>query len=120
MAYQLAGDIIAAYDSNKTKSLDPAEWRWPKSRFGNIGGADLNGNGNIERDELGSWILSRLPPVTSSRLVVELRVFDSNGDGQVTQSEFAPDRNPDRIAEFREYDDDGDGLITPSECRTRV
>lgn len=116
LAFQVAGDLVAAYDKNNTKAIEPAEWR-TNSRYGNIGGADLNGDNVVERSELGSWLLSRLPSVTTSRLAALFRARDSNGDGQVTQSEYAPGRDPAQIAEFRRFDHNGDGLVTPAESR---
>ena len=41
---------------------------------------------------------------------------DSNGDGQVTLAEFAPNGSAQRLAEFKRLDRNGDGVLTPEEC----
>ncbi len=41
---------------------------------------------------------------------------DADGDGQLTQAEFAPKATPADLEEFGKYDLNGDGVITPKEC----
>jgi Ca2+-binding EF-hand superfamily protein len=41
--------------------------------------------------------------------------LDTDGDGQLTLAEFAPQGTKARVAEFAQYDLDGDGVITPQE-----
>jgi hypothetical protein len=41
--------------------------------------------------------------------------LDTDGDGQLTLSEFAPDGSPTRRRLFQRYDENGDGVITPDE-----
>jgi len=41
---------------------------------------------------------------------------DADGDGQLTQAEFAPKASPSDLEEFAKYDLNGDGVITPKEC----
>ena len=41
---------------------------------------------------------------------------DADGDGQLTQAEFAPKATPADLEQFAKYDLNGDGLITPKEC----
>ncbi len=40
---------------------------------------------------------------------------DTNGDGQLTLDEFAPDGSPAQRRLFAQYDQNGDGVITPDE-----
>ena len=42
---------------------------------------------------------------------------DTNGDGQVSMSEFSSTWNDRIAAEFQRYDKNGDGMITPDEAR---
>jgi hypothetical protein len=41
---------------------------------------------------------------------------DSNGDGQISMSEFAREWSSEKAAEYAHYDLNGDGIITPQEC----
>jgi len=41
---------------------------------------------------------------------------DTNGDGQVSLSEFAPNATQSALQEFVRHDKNGDGFITPQEC----
>ncbi len=41
--------------------------------------------------------------------------LDTDGDGQLTLGEFAPDGSPARRRLFQRYDENGDGVITPDE-----
>lgn len=55
---------------------------------------------------------SRLPP----GLPAWFLRLDSDGDGQLTQSEFAPTGSPSALQEFDTYDHNGDGIITAKEA----
>jgi hypothetical protein len=55
---------------------------------------------------------SRLPP----GLPAWFLRLDSDGDGQLTQSEFAPTGSPAALQEFDTYDHNGDGIITAKEA----
>jgi len=57
---------------------------------------------------------SRLPP----GLPAWFLRLDSDGDGQLTQSEFAPTGSPGALQEFETYDHNGDGIITAKEAAT--
>ena len=41
---------------------------------------------------------------------------DTNGDGQLSLSEFAPNPTQADLEEFARYDRNGDGFITAQEC----
>ncbi|MDX1962209.1 MAG: hypothetical protein SFX18_03585 [Pirellulales bacterium] len=41
---------------------------------------------------------------------------DTNGDGQVSMSEYAASYSNEKAAEFMRIDANGDGIITPAEC----
>jgi len=45
--------------------------------------------------------------------------LDRDGDGQLTQAEFAPRATPAAMQEFAAYDRNGDGIITSREISTR-
>lgn len=45
---------------------------------------------------------------------------DTNGDGQITLSEFAPKATAEDRREFSRYDLNGDGVVTPQECTRNV
>jgi hypothetical protein len=55
---------------------------------------------------------SRLPP----GLPAWFLRLDSDGDGQLTQSEFAPTGSPAALQEFDTYDHNGDGIVTAKEA----
>jgi hypothetical protein len=55
---------------------------------------------------------SRLPP----GLPAWFQRLDLDGDGQLTQSEFAPTGSPAALQEFDTYDHNRDGVITPQEA----
>jgi hypothetical protein len=57
---------------------------------------------------------SRLPP----GLPAWFLRLDGDGDGQLTQSEFAPTGSPAALQEFDAYDHNGDGIITAKEAAT--
>lgn len=44
------------------------------------------------------------------------RAQDTDGDGQLSMSEFAPAGEAQRAAQFERLDADGDGLVTPNEA----
>jgi hypothetical protein len=55
---------------------------------------------------------SRLPP----GLPPWFQKLDTDGDGQVTLSEFAPTASATALREFQAYDHNRDGVITPQEA----
>lgn len=48
------------------------------------------------------------------------RSRDTNGDGQISLSEYAPKSTESRLKEFADLDANGDGILTPEECRPRA
>jgi Ca2+-binding EF-hand superfamily protein len=54
----------------------------------------------------------RLPPGLPSWFARS----DTDGDGQIALTEFAPTGARDKVAEFSRYDLNGDGLVTTAEC----
>lgn len=59
-----------------------------------------------------SRLAAGVPPWMSER--------DTDGDGQLTLAEFAPEPNGQLVEAFRRLDLNGDGVVTPAEARRSV
>ena len=63
----------------------------------------------------GYRVLSATERLASKGLPDEFFRKDTNGDGQISMSEFASEWTPEVAKKFAQYDLNGDGIITPDE-----
>jgi hypothetical protein len=128
-------------DHNGVITLDELIQRFSnRQRFGGGGGGGGNaaGGGNQTAGNQGggdSAPQGNKPPAATSsapaakakrfltateRLPADLpgwfKQYDTNGDGQVSMSEYSTTWTEGKVAEFAKYDTDHDGFITPQEC----
>ena len=118
-SWDLSAHVLRAYDINENGVVERAEFRSQRSRFGSLSGADADGDGEVDRQELSQWLVNRMPELPSEQLTLDFQARDSDKDGQVSLREYAPKFQPDAVSEFRRWDRNGDGLITTAESQNR-
>jgi subtilisin-like proprotein convertase family protein len=114
--WNLAAELIGRHDRNKDNSLDRSEW---PAVGRDVGQADTNSNGFIDRTELSDWMAARLALQPGLRLPRGVPDWflerDKNYDGQIVMTEYASVLDDKTVAEFSKYDKNGDGFVTARE-----
>ncbi len=114
-SFWLTASLMGRFDANRNGRLELEETRplgLPTSQI------DLDGNGEVERDELFELIklLQDKAGDATAGLPGWFYEMDANRDGQVALSEFAAVSR--KLSEFRRLDANKDGLLTAKEAST--
>ncbi|CAN0488446.1 unnamed protein product, partial [Hapterophycus canaliculatus] len=82
-----------------------------------VGQIDVNRDGQIQRDELNSYVDSMQEEAGGYEQGIPgwFYELDSNGDKQVSMAEFSPEPDVESIEEFNSLDVNADGLLTAME-----
>lgn len=96
-AWDLSPHVLRAYDINESGVVERSEFRNQRSRYGSLSSADADGDGDVDRQELSRWLVSRMPELPSAQLTLDFQLRDSDKDGQVSLSEYAPTFQSDSV-----------------------
>ena len=111
--------MIARYDTNGNGALE----RYEQERIeGSIQGADTDQNGILTHEELSIWLQKQgtgLSTVSSASANDWFTRRDTNGDQQVSMSEYSSQWSDAKLQEFAKFDHNGDGLISLAESRSQ-
>ena len=97
--------VMAKLDTNEDGTISQSEFRLPEDRGTPEMRMDLDGDGNISRDEVSDAITQH-----TDRALARFAELDIDGNGVVTGTER-------RQAAFNRIDTDADGQLTENEMR---
>ncbi|MDP6446867.1 MAG: proprotein convertase P-domain-containing protein [Pirellulaceae bacterium] len=117
MCSSVASELVGRYDRNGNKQLEVAECL-RVGQYGNVSGADRDGDQVVTHAELTTWLTRRLPPIATSRLAPALRLLDVNHDGQIAMDEFAQQWDAKKLRSFQLLDKNADGVISATESNS--
>jgi subtilisin-like proprotein convertase family protein len=112
---ELASGVVERFDFNKNNVLDPAEIIAAGFETGK---ADLNRDGNVDREELTSWFSNEMDAIgdrMSDALPIWFFERDANNDSQIQMAEFTDQWDAEKAQEFASYDANNDGILTTDE-----
>ncbi len=112
--------MLREYDINESGVVQRSEFRSPGSQFGSLSGADADGDGEVDRQELSLWLANRMPELPSDQLTLDFQSRDADQDGQVSLREYAPTFQRDSVDVFERWDRNGDGFVTSAESQHRL
>lgn len=113
--YWLTASLLGRFDKNKNSRLEANETEELGLPIGRI---DLDGDGELTREELFAY-MKQQQEASGSNVEAPPEWFaeqDSDGDQQIAMHEFTDEWSEEKVREFSTLDLNDDGFITPAEA----